>query len=91
MARKVRQIRRKGKDLGVSLKTTNILDSIHARVESRTGRLDRWRNSEQKQRWLATALLGLEPQRWRFKNYRSLPTLREALKRHVQEARKAAA
>jgi transposase-like protein len=64
-------------ELGVSLKTTNILESIHARVEDRTARVDHWRNSEQKQRWLATALLDLEPRLRRIKNYRSLPLLRE--------------
>lgn len=78
-------------ELGVSLKTTNILESIHARVESRTARVDHWRNSEQKQRWLATALLDLEPQLRRIKNYRSLPLLRDALKRHVQAGKKSAA
>lgn len=78
-------------ELGVSLKTTNILESIHARVEDRTARVDHWRNSEQKQRWLATALLDLEPRLRRIKNYRSLPLLREALKRHGQTGKKSAA
>ena len=78
-------------ELGVSLKTTNILESIHARVEDRTARVDHWRNSEQKHRWLATALLDLEPRLRRIKNYRSLPLLREALKRHVQTGKKSAA
>ena len=78
-------------EFGVSLKTTNILESIHARVEDRTARVDHWRNSEQKQRWLATALLDLEPRLHRIKNYRSLPLLRDALKRHVPVAKKSAA
>jgi transposase-like protein len=78
-------------ELGVSLKTTNILESIHARVEDRTARVDHWRNSEQKQRWLATALLDLEPRLRRIKNYRSLPLLRDALKRLVQTGKKSAA
>ena len=42
--------------LGTSLKTTNALESIHSRVESRTAKVDHWRNSDQKQRRLATAL-----------------------------------
>ena len=78
-------------ELGVSLKTTNILESIHARVEDRTARVDHWRNSEQKQRWLATALLDLEPRLRRIKSFRALPLLREALKRHVQTGKKSAA
>jgi len=77
-------------ELGTSLKTTNALESIHARVESRTAKVDHWKNSEQKQRWLATALLDLEPRLRRIRNYRALPLLREALRRQV-EAKKAAA
>src|SRR5438552_2593058 len=67
-------------ELGTSLKTTNALESIHARVESRTAKVDHWKNSEQKQRWLATALLDLEPRLRRIRNYRALPLLREAIK-----------
>ena len=78
-------------ELGTSLKTTNALESIHARVESRTAKVDHWRNSEQKQRWLATALLDLEPRLRRIRNYRALPLLREALRRQVQEPKKSAA
>lgn len=79
------------RELGVSLKTTNILESIHARVEDRTARVDHWRNSEQKQRWLATALLDLEPRLRRIKSFHSLPLLREVLKRHVLTDKKSAA
>ena len=32
--------------LGTSLKTTNAIESIHARVESRTAKVDHWKNSE---------------------------------------------
>jgi transposase-like protein len=78
-------------ELGTSLKTTNALESIHARVESRTAKVDHWKNSEQKQRWLATALLDLEPQLRRIRNYRALPLLREAIKRQMQGVKKSAA
>ena len=77
--------------LGTSLKTTNAIESIHARVESRTAKVDHWKNSEQKQRWLATALLDLEPRLRRIKNYRALPLLREAITRQLQGLKKAAA
>jgi putative transposase len=77
--------------LGTSLKTTNAIESIHARVESRTAKVDYWKNSEQKQRWLATALLDLEPRLRRIKNYRALPLLREAITRQLQGLKKSAA
>src|SRR5262249_29229635 len=77
-------------ELGTSLKTTNALESIHARVESRTAKVDHWKSSEQKQRWLATALLDLEPRLRRIRNYRALPLLREALRRQVETKKSAA-
>ena len=65
--------------LGVSLKTTNCLASLNALIGQRTAKVDRWRTSEQKQRWLAAALLDIEPRLRRIKGFRSLPLLRQAL------------
>ena len=65
--------------LGISLKTTNCLESLNALVGQRTDKVDRWRTSEQKQRWLAAALLDIEPRLRRIKGFRSLPLLRQAL------------
>lgn len=79
------------RELGMSLKTTNALESIHARVESRIAKVDHWKNSEQKQRWLATALLDLEPRLHRIKNFRALPLLRAALTRQIEGLKKSAA
>jgi putative transposase len=79
------------RELGISLKTTNLLESIHARVEARVQKVDHWRNSDQKQRWLATALLDLEPQLRRVKNFQALPLLRRALQQHVEKGKKSAA
>ena len=79
------------RELGTSLKTTNALESIHARVEGRIAKVDHWKNSEQKQRWLATALLDLEPRLRRIKNFRALPLLRVAFTRQIEGMKKSAA
>src|SRR5574337_802660 len=65
--------------LGVSLKTTNCLESLNALLGQRTDKVDRWRTSDQKQRWLAAALLDIEPRLRRIKGFRALPLLRTAL------------
>jgi transposase-like protein len=44
--------------LGASFKTTNCLESINALVEERCAKVDRWTNSNQWERWLATAPQG---------------------------------
>lgn len=70
-----------GPTLRQSLATTNMLESIFSGVEARTGKVDRWRTSNQKQRWLAAALLDIEPRLRRVRGYRALPELREALQK----------
>jgi len=42
----------------------------------RTDKVDYWRNSNQTQRWVATALLDIEPRLNRINGYRYLPELR---------------
>lgn len=66
--------------LGPSLKTTNCLESINAQVEERCSKVDYWKNSNQRRRWLATALIDIEPRLRRIRGYRHLPKLREALR-----------
>jgi transposase-like protein len=75
--------------LGVSLKTTNSIESLLAQVGQRTDKVDRWVNSEQKQRWVATALLDIEPRLRRIRGYRYLPQLRAALLTHQQRRKHA--
>ena len=70
--------------LGQSLKTTNCLESVNALVEERCSKVDYWKNSNQKQRWLATALLDIEPRLRKVKGYRHLPKLRAAIARELK-------
>ena len=72
------------RELGISLKTTNCLESLNSLVEQRVAKVDRWRTSDQKQRWLAAALLDIEPRLRRIKGFRALPLLRQALLAEVQ-------
>jgi len=70
--------------VGRSLKTTNILESVNAQAEERCGRVDHWKNSNQKHRWLAAALLDVEPRLRRLSGYRHLPALREAIRNDLK-------
>lgn len=72
--------------LGVSLKTTNCLESLLAQVGQLTDKVDRWRTSDQKHRWVASALLAIEPRLRRIKGYRHLPRLQAALQAAIQGA-----
>ena len=70
--------------LGRSLKTTNCLESVNALVEERCAKVDHWKSSSQRHRWLGTALVDIEPRLRRVVGYRHLPKLREALKRELE-------
>jgi transposase-like protein len=69
--------------LGRSLKTTNVLESVNAQAEQRCGRVDHWKNSNHKQRWLTAALLDIEPRLRRLIGYRHLPRLRAAIQKEL--------
>ena len=70
--------------LGRSFKTTNCLESVNALVEERCAKVDHWKNSNQRQRWLVTALVDIEPPLRKVVGYRHLPKMREALKRELK-------
>ena len=73
------------RELGISFKTTNCIESLMALVGQRTDKVDYWRNSDQKQRWLGAALLDIEPRLRKVKGYRHLPRLRVALQREIEK------
>jgi transposase-like protein len=77
--------------LGVSFKTTNLIESVMSRVEARTRRVTRWRTSDQRLRWCASALWAMERQFRRVKHYRQLPLLKQAVQRTLSPTTTAAA
>lgn len=78
-------------ELGISFKTTNLIESVMARVEAKTERVDRWRTSDQKLRWCAAALLAVEQQFRRVKGCDHLPLLERALTAKITTSTTAAA
>ena len=78
-------------ELGVSFRTTNLIESVMARLEAKTRRVTRWRTSDQKLRWCASALRATERQFRRVKNHRHLRLLKQALQGNVPRTTSAAA
>ena len=78
-------------ELGASFKTTNLIESVMARVEARVAKVDRWRTSDQKLRWCAAALGAMERQFRRVNGYPHLPLLQRALAAKISTPRDAAA
>jgi len=67
--------------LGRSFKTTNCLESVNRQLGIYMGRVCRWRNSHMRHRWMASALLEIEPRLRKAGGYKHLPELRAAMKR----------
>lgn len=70
--------------LGRSFKTTNCLENVNGLIEERCAKVDCWKNSNQRHRWLAAALLEIEPRLRTVVGFRHLPALREALQRELK-------
>ena len=69
--------------LGRSFKTTNCLENINGLVEERCAKVDCWKNSNQRHRWLAAALLEIEPRLRTVCGHKHLGALRDALRREL--------
>jgi transposase-like protein len=76
--------------LGKSFKTTNCIESLMAQVEQYTGKVDNWKNSSQKQRWVSAALMEIESRLRRVEGHRHLYRLRDALKKELNLMKEAA-
>lgn len=65
--------------LGRSFKTTNCLENVNKQLARYTDRVDRWHNSDQRQRWVGTAMVEIEPGLNRVQGYKFLGELRRAM------------
>ena len=65
--------------LSTSFRTTNCIENVNSLLQQLTHNVRRWTNSSQRHRWVATALLDIEPRLRRIKGYRHLPMLRQAI------------
>ena len=66
--------------LSISFKTTNCIETIMRQVGIYTDRVSYWKNSDQRQRWVGTALQEIETNLRVVSGYRHLKELIEAMK-----------
>ena len=74
--------------LGTSFKTTNCIENVNKRLATKTDRVDRWQNSNQRQRWVATAMLEIEAGLRKVKGHESLVELRAVMAAHSVDKHK---
>ena len=60
-----------------------MIESVMAQIGQKTDKVDYWKNSNQKQRWMAASLLYIEQRLNKVNGYRHLRQLREALQKEI--------
>ena len=70
-------------ELALSFSTVNVIESIQAHIGRLTDHVDHFRTSDQKQQWVGTALLEIEPRLRRVRGIRYLPALRDAIQKEL--------
>jgi putative transposase len=70
-------------DFGKSFSTTNIIENINSQLTKYIGKVKYWQNSDQRERWVASALVEIEPRLKKVNNYRNLSILKERIKTEI--------
>lgn len=66
--------------VGKSFKTTNCIENLNRQLQKYIGRVCNWKNSNQRRRWVASALIEIESRFKTVEGYKQLPLLREKMK-----------
>jgi len=77
--------------IGRSFKTTNCIENVNKGLAIYTDRVTYWQNSDQRRRWVATAMLEIEPGLNRVQGYKFMGELRTAMKALATEQQRNAA
>lgn len=65
--------------VGKSFKTTNCIENLNRQLQRYIGRVSKWKNSDQRQRWVASALLEIQPRFKTVEGHKQLPLLRQKM------------
>lgn len=77
--------------IGRSFKTTNCIENVNKGLAIYTDRVTYWQNSDQRRRWVATAMLEIEPRLNRVQGYKFMGELRTAMTALATEEQRNAA
>jgi len=68
-----------------SFSTTNIIENVNSQIERYLKKIKHWKNSSQRYRWTACALMEIEDRMRRVHNYKKLYLLKEQIKAEVEK------
>jgi len=67
-----------------SFSTTNCIENVNSQLEKYLRKVRSWKNSMQRHRWVAAALLEMEPKMRKVNNYVHLEKMRNAIKNEIK-------
>lgn len=70
--------------LGKSLMTSNMIESLNSQISKYAGKVTRWSSSEMRARWMAVSLIQIEKRLNRIVGYEKLNLLRIAIKKELK-------
>ena len=70
---------------GRSLGTTNCIENMNSQLTKHTRNVKNWSSSNQRQRWVAAALLEIEPNFKKIHNFKHIHKLQEAVKNQLNK------
>ncbi len=68
----------------VSFSTTNCIESLNSQLKKYVGRVTNWSSSDQRYRWVATALMKIETRMRKVDNFKQIKQLKKAIQKHIQ-------
>jgi len=75
-------------DFKRSFSTTNAIENLNSQIGKYLRNVKKWTNSEQRYRWVASALFEIEKRMRRVDNYKKLHKMRDVLKQEVGKQKK---
>lgn len=70
-------------DFGRSFSTTNVIESLNSHIEKFISKVKNWKTSDQRYRWIASALVEIELRLNKVNNYSKLDKLKEIISAEV--------
>ena len=71
-------------ELRQTFSTTNCIENLNSQLGKYLGKVKKWRNSDQKHRWMACGLLEVEQKMRRINNYQKIQEIKQILKNRLK-------
>jgi transposase-like protein len=75
-------------EFGKSFSTTNIIENLNSQLVKYIGRVKYWKTSDQRQRWVASALLEIEKKMRKVDNFKKLQNFVDVIKNEIDKRNK---